>query len=253
MSELGLGAIHIHIDGPVPRDVLEQILDEFAAEGVVCKYDDVIDATVGEHRRSFPDVYAVHTPGEGTEERFERFSTLQMRSRPHVVHTLERILRRLSTTRGLVIEAERVLARLTAAGQWLVSESASSEIAAYEVGFAPADVWPIEIHFLIDVPVSFADPTEPPPLSLGEFHRHCEDEGIDVGGWFMFARDGEWAYRSNLFCDAMTLPDLRDLIDRQRLVLTALLNRMGRSYRIRAVVEDVLGVWKTPLRTSRPQ
>jgi len=242
-----VGGLHLHVDGAGQRDFVVTLLRELQAAGARGKLNAITDALIGPQRKELASTYASHTPGTGDTERFEYFSTIETRDRDAAIEQLRWILPRLAAHDGIVVEVERVVYRIDTAG--VASSLPEDEVAplqSLEVGFERSPTLPFEIHHAFDIP----KPTEEsrPPIALRKIMDDTVAAGLPVGGWYHFEKADAWAYRSNAFATA-------DALDRtalsQHAALKSCLIETGLQFRMWSIIEQVLGVWRTPLRRSR--
>jgi hypothetical protein len=187
----------------------------------------------------YPDTYASHTPGTDDIEELEYFSTSAVASREEAVHIMKDMLPALSDHRGVVLELERIIA-IVDNGKW--TETTIDSVPAIredEVGYRKSPTLPIEIHHAFDVLA------KDKPLRLEELLQKTGQMGIRVGGWFNFAKEGEWSYRSNAFVHKAHLKDyvmrehgaLSEFVKMHKIPVT----------RTWTLVEQVLGIWRIPV------
>jgi Trypsin-like peptidase domain len=259
LSSSKLGSIHIHIDGGQSPEFVESTLRKLG-----CRKESeivtIVEHDEGPQRKINTDLYAAHTPGERSaegEEDLDFFSTTVLYDGPGLPDNGERariegITHRLLAEvlacerNGVVVEAERVVGRLDADADAVEWASERSSKGFFSGGFlfrkAAADGW-YEVHISIDLErTAFAEQ----PLSTKQLAVACARSHIPVGGWFLFDHPDKWAFRSNMF--------LREVSDqtvlRYRAELVEYLASLGGDYakaRVRVLIEESLGVWKTPL------
>jgi hypothetical protein len=229
----------MHLDGGGSPTVAFGMLKRLERMGAVGKINTIIASVAGPQRQLMPDVYASHTPatGDGTE-RFEYFSTVSLGSRENAIQLLRQVLPDVAAQPGVVLEVERVVARIDDAGRLTPSEvTHGSSIDAADVGIAPSPTARFEVHHAFDIP--FEGVTDL-PIDLAQLLRDTSPDVV-VGGWFCFARKGFVSYRSNAFTDRIAATD----VQREHAALAAYLQTRHHGCRIRTVVEEVLGIWHT--------
>src|SRR5262245_2722208 len=151
---------------------------------------------------------------------------------------------------GIVVEVERVIAKGDDKVEWSkISVDDSLEIHSPDVGFERNRTAEIEIHYAFDIPKQGRWQNEP-PLKLADLKKACLELEIYVGGWFLFEKgnSNKWAYRSNQFA-RVSMP--REKVQEQRNKLDQYLARIGKQIgfesKVRALIEQIIGVWRTPL------
>lgn len=97
-----------------------------------------------------------------------------------------------------------------------------------------------ELHHGFDVPK--ADPADAMPVALADLVAACEAAGLENGGWFVFADDRRWAYRTNEFADG-ELDAARTRLEVQARALRALLAERGVRVPVGFSLERVHGIW----------
>lgn len=107
-----------------------------------------------------------------------------------------------------------------------------------------------ELHHGFDVPKQ-GDFVTTPPLPLAELVGASSAAGLDNGGWFLFANDRHWAYRSNEFADG-SLADARARLFEQAQALQALLVARSLAVDIGFSLERVHGIWTWPAAAPSP-
>jgi hypothetical protein len=236
-----IGNIHIHIDGGEEFGLVENLLVKLNSYRCVSKINAIEEFIAGPQRKEFPDTYQSHTPGTGSE-RLEFFSTSSAGTREGAVGLLSYILSEIKGVPGIVVEAERVVAQIDAQGNWKgIPYSDLSRIRAEEVGYEPAETLPFEIHHAFDVPLDYQS------ISLGPLLQETTKRGLRVGGWFRFAKHGCRAYRSNAF---FIENGLQAHALAQHQALDGYLRGKRIQYKLWTVVEQVVGVWRSPLLPS---
>lgn len=236
-----LGTIHLHIDGAGRVDLVTSLIKELEAAGCPGKLTAVGSSVPGPQRLEHPETYASHTPVTGSEEQLEYFSTTSIANRPQALEVINRVLPRVEADECIVLELERIIATVEK-GCWVDTPvGAVSALYEHEVAYKRNPTLPFEIHHAFDVP------GDVPPLALDDLLEDTTRIGVRVGGWFTFIKDDDtWSYRSNAF---VKTPDLRKHVMGEHDALDAYLKSRGlRKYRLWTIVEQVLGIWRTPLR-----
>ncbi len=95
-----------------------------------------------------------------------------------------------------------------------------------------------ELHHGFDLPKR----DETPPIALAELVDATTEAGLDNGGWFIFANDAHWAYRSNEFANGPQA-DARTRLFAQARALHALLAARGLPCDVGFSLEVVHGIW----------
>jgi hypothetical protein len=233
-----LGNIHVHVDGANSIQLVIQSLEEFGRGGCQGKLNLITDSVAGPQRSCLAETYDSHTPGVGPEERFEYFSTAGLANRSHAITALRGVLSRLAGNPGIVVEAERVVASVEGNGKWsAVPVDVALPIRSAEVGLRCSPTLPFEIHHGFEVNGTGAR------LDLKTLVRHTTELGLDVGGWYSFAKPRVWAYRSNGFFGAEGLEEHTRI---QYELLKRYVRRTELDCRIWTLVEQIIGVWRMP-------
>ncbi|MBI2444299.1 MAG: hypothetical protein HYV42_03615 [Candidatus Magasanikbacteria bacterium] len=237
-----LGTIHVHVDG-FALPLILKLLRQLQRQGYRGKLNPVLAAAAGPQRQDLPEAYRAHTPAVQGTERFACFSTVWLPNRPAAVKVIRRLLPKLATTRGMVVELEKVIGKVEKTATWVSDRRLSVwTLDAKEARYCPQDSLPIEIHHHLEVAKQGSPPWHPEELVEASAAL-----GVPVGGWFLFEKERVWAYRSNAFVQ----------LDRARLTavdqyhtLTALPILLPGNCPVRRFftsVEFILGVWNTPL------
>ena len=247
-----LDTIHVHVDGGKAADLVDNIVHKFRREGRPSKKNDVEDSTWGPQRTDDPDTYIPHTPG-GTNENLQYFSTHLFGAFAETKRELHRLLSALNDldVDEIVIEAERIIGKFGDEGiEW--SNTYVHDYPALcsgDVGYENWQTKPIEIHYSLDIPRNGRWAMKR-PLELDRLRDKTTELGIRVGGWFLFKSPNlkEWSYRSNMFeADVQ-----KDKVEEYRRSLKEKIEELGRSEgftcEVRALVEQTIGIWKTPLK-----
>lgn len=133
-------------------------------------------------------------------------------------------------------------------GEWTLAEDGTVKVdSEYELldpppsfpDHGPVPAW--ELHHGFDVPRTDAAM----PIALDELVASCAEAGLDNGGWFVFANDRHWAYRTNEFQDG-SLESARARLEAQARALQALLVQRGIRCAIGYSLERVHGIWTFP-------
>jgi hypothetical protein len=275
LSHGSVGSIHVHLDGARDREFFWNLKSEHETAGFVSELNRVVEFHPGPQRRkeSWRDVYATHTPGI-KDEALNHFLTTRLHDGPKLPtpgqwerirsFTLD-LLTGLHDGKvpGLVVELERVIAVIAAEGaarfcerdqQQLSYQHIQQYLSQESLIFRPTAQLdrslyrPLyELHFSVNIPKApewEVHPT-PPPMDLATLSR--ETEHLDVGGWFLFHDRKRWAYRSNGFTTSFT----PEQAQAKWQAMSVAVSRLGRArsfnFQLRLLVEESLGVWKSPL------
>jgi class 3 adenylate cyclase len=249
----GLDTIHIHVDGGVAQELVAAVVGWLDHEGYPTRLTSIEASIAGPQRQDLPPTYQSHTPGTDGQEQLEFFSTTLFPSHHKAKKELRRLLEELCDQNGIVIEAERVIGKFGQELRW--SKTPLKDISVLhsaDVGFQRSNTLPIEVHYSCDIRQE-GDWIETAPLNLEQMLNCCAELDIRVGGWFMFRKAGAWAYRSNMFVEGNISPDrIRTQRDELATRISELGAQMGFSPCVTALVEQSLGVWKTPLKRWSP-
>jgi hypothetical protein len=189
-----------------------------------------------------PETYLSHTPGSIDEEHLEYFSTSSLSNRADAIRTLIKVLPLLIGHDGVVIEVERVVAKIDESG-WHQTPVKDPSILGHEVGFSRNPTMPFEIHMALE----FMPTTKEPAIEIRELLNDTTALGLKVGGWFNFLRnDGRWSFRSNAFA-SIPEPELQALVLDQYQILGNYVAARRLECQRWAIVEHVLGIWRSPL------
>jgi class 3 adenylate cyclase len=247
-----LNTVHLHVDGPKDSYLLvDGIVEKLNQEGWDSKVTDIELFVKGPQRKSqgFAITYQGHTPGTDSEQ-LDYFSTTLLNDYENAKRMFMHLLGELYEQEGIVLELERVIGLVGQESRWSdVPPDKFPCVKSQDVGFAVHPTKPVEIHFSFDV--AKQDPVRP-PIELPELARVCTEE-LDIlfGGWFLFKKpdSGVWAYRSNTFAE---VDFSRQQVEEQRERLDLYLrHRLGHDCGVSVLVEQTLGVWKTPLQPVR--
>jgi hypothetical protein len=274
LSHGSVGSIHLHVDGANAGFLSLSLLNQHRAEGFTSELNRVVKFQAGSQRRKdgWQDVYAIHTPGANSEE-LDFFSTTRLHAGPRLPtpgqwEQIRSVTRDVLTslhhykTKGLVVELERVIAVVDHDGTARVSETPAmshENLQEYLLGssliFAPtaqqknAYIPMYELHFSINVDKA-GDAGEPcsklPPMDLETLSRTAERLGLEIGGWFLFHDPKRWAYRSNGFSYTASPENLERKWKAMQGALSELAKARNFEFRLRLLVEESLGVWKSP-------
>ncbi|WP_437655780.1 CHAT domain-containing protein [Sorangium sp. So ce1182] len=245
-----IGTMHLHIDGGTALPLIEAWAQRFNEREIPTKITRVSRFSRGPQRDELKDTYEIHTPGVN-QESLEYFTTSLLDDDKHDIATLvEETLAEIENIKGIVVELERVVA--------VVSDDAEGSDSSHLKGLQGAvrfdtrkTSFRVEIHYMVDISKGADDKRE--PLSLGAIVKICNDNGIDIGGWFLFERSDIWAYRSNSF--ALKIPEREELNAKRLRLQRKLVEASGRApsdVRVKVVVEESVGIWKTPVTRLGP-
>ena len=267
-----LDSIHLHVDGAQRRDFVEALSRRHVTEGLASKVNGVAKFVKGPQRDDFEwqSTYRVHTPGEGTEQ-LEFFSTTMLRDGTEPIDraALYRVARQSNdvlvqlddlnaTAAGIVLELERVVGIVNDQGVVTISTIPSlreNNLLNFgllqQVIFAPeneqatrADPVRYEYHFSIDVQ---KQPGVPQP-DLERFGEMSRSAGLSIGGWFLFHDTDRWAFRSNAFDAKLSKEHLASTWNAMQVQLKAQASEPLRGARLRLLAEELLAVWRAPLK-----
>jgi len=256
-----IDTIHLHVDGGTENDLVLGIVDELNRKQMPSKLTAIHQAIEGPQRKQFRDTYQVHTPGVDGQEELEYFSTTLLHSNSATISgnpnlldkKLKPLLAELSDTKGIVIEIERVVGKIGEEIEWTKTSVPSYKLNLTNVGFHQRrGTLPVEIHYAIDIQKE-EDWQTRQPFSLQNLLDECTKLDIHVGGWFLFDKDQAWAYRSNSFVSAnISSEEIKKQRDTLAQWLANLNTEHNFEYQINVLVEQALGVWKTPLERTYP-
>jgi hypothetical protein len=240
-----VGVMHIHIDGAGYEDLVNSLVRDLENRGARAKLTAVNQAVGGPQREEEPETYASHTPGSLDMEHLEYFSTSTLHNRTDAVNTLAEIIPKMSGHAGVVIEVERVIAKIDEKG-WRALPVKDKAITGADVGFDPSPTLPFEIHHAMDFAAADGAETATPPLTPQELLAETVPLGLRVGGWFNFVKTGGlWSFRSNAFTSAPE-QELQSVVTKQYDLLGNYVARKGLQCRRWAIVEQVIGIWRSP-------
>ena len=254
-----IDSIHVHVDGGGASAPVENIVKQLMDQGSPGKTTPIKEAVSGPQREETWAVgtYESHTPGPAGKEHLEFFSTSMLSDnlddRQVAIRRLSQILKMLfeeqsNLPEGIVVEVERVIGR--GEDQIVWSEIAVDDtfvIHSPDAGFERSRTAEIEIHYAFDIP-KIGKWEKIPPITLKELKNHCNALEIYVGGWFFFEKAEKWAYRSNQFARSVEQKKIQDQRDKLNKFLAGMGQQKEFQSTARALVEQVLGVWRTPLR-----
>lgn len=230
------GNLHVHVDGGATPDLVVSLLKELERDGILGKLNLVTDSIGGPQRELLPETYNSHTPGAEGSERFGYFATLSAGTRDRAVDIVRKTIDFLAGREGIVVEVERVVARIDEIHRLSppIPAALIPVIAEHEAGVAPSPTLPFELHHAFEIATAARQ------IPLEDLRRESVAAGLMVGGWFCFARRGVVAYRSNAFSQRA---GIEDLASREHCALRERLSLLEVKCGIRTVVEQVLGIW----------
>lgn len=259
-----IDSVHLHVDGGGEPAPVQRIVNQLKQEGCDGKTTPITGFVAGPQRDEDWAVttYESHTPGPSGREHLEFFSTSlltpSIHDMPLAIKRLNNILTHLheeqaNLPEGIVIEAERVIAKGEENIVWSqTSVDESLTIHSPDVGFERSRTADIEIHYAFDIPKKGRWVNEA-PVTLKDLKNECDQLGISVGGWFFFEKPDKWSYRSNQFARVAAERKVQD----QRNKLNDYISRKGKQLgfecTVRALIEQILGVWRTHLVTVDQQ
>ena len=236
-----LATTHIHIDG-APFDGTKRIVQWFDSYGIRGKVDQVLEWVAGPQRKQLPTIYSHHTAGEAEAEDFGCFSTMLLDDKPHRFHyAIQFLLNDAQQFPGVVLEVEEVFAQIDQRGVWQGEDSHFRWLSINPPHFGffkPPQEASIEVHHAIDIEKMGGD--ERSPLSLQKM-MEAKGDTHELGGLFRFDKEHAHAVRTNSF----TYPyNIRNRIEAQYSDLNKYLDDVleGRRYRLRTLVERVIGI-----------
>lgn len=231
-----LGTLHVHVDG-LEVELLTSITKELERLGFPGKVHSVLDFVEGPQRTDEPSIYEVHTTGFSGREIFSSFSTCRLDSRRDILPLLKFLFESVPREQGVVIELEKVCARVNPQGVWEEKDLHSTpDLQPSEAPLPPRHILPIEKHHMVDVS------TAVPPIPLKGLLKRNRVNTIPFGGWFSFEKPGIRAYRSNSFS---TPENLREEVLREHQWVAEHESLQGvDDFTVRTLVERVLGVWR---------
>lgn len=247
-----LGTIHVHVDGVDRDQLVDDIVGEFRKKQRPSKKNRIIDDEPGPQRQSKPTTYEHHTPG-GVEKKkkLEYFSTHLFGGFAATKRDLKQLLSMLydSGVKNVVVEAERIIGKIgDENADWVWASPYHRHypaICSGDVGYEKLESDAIEVHYAVDI-ARDVEWRHKPPLTCAQLRDISNDLGIDVGGWFLFEKADEtiWAFRSNMFESDVCQEDLEN--DRQN--IKSKLEEKGIKCNVKALVEQTIGIWQTPLK-----
>lgn len=236
--------LHFHIDGPdvhhVRAAARELHVRHPQAQGQVKIYPIRGLALGPQHARmpiypQLPNFHLIPYPS-----RTEAFITGRLGDGDRAL--MQAVLE-ITRARGGMAELEEYL------GEWTLTEDGEVRADAVYPELAGDHAYPEfdaqrcrdiprwELHHGFDLPRS----GDAPPLSLPELVELCAPE-LENGGWFLFANDRHWAYRSNEFSTLAHDAAMARLAAQAR-TLQALLARRSHRAAIGYSLEIVHGIW----------
>lgn len=255
-----IDSVHVHVDGGGEPGPVQSLVDQLQREGCDGKTTPITGFVAGPQREEDWAVttYESHTPGPSGREHLEFFSTSLLTSHigdmQFAIQRLNGILTHLheqkeSLPEGIVIEAERVIAKGEEKIVWSqTSVDESLTIHSPDVGFERSRTADIEIHYGFDIPKKGKWEKEA-PITLNELRNECDQLGISVGGWFFFEKPDKWSYRSNQFARIAAERRVQEQRDKLNEYIARKGKQLGFECKVRALIEQILGVWRTPLVT----
>lgn len=237
-----IGSMHLHIDMGDHGAELKKILELLRRHtGFPSTLHRIAASAAGPQRQSEPDTYGLHTPSKDGRESFAYFSTALIPTRddlrnvvPYVLGVLDGI-----DTPGIVVETEHVVGLVDADKSWRgIDVNSKPPVTKQEILLPSAYTLPIEVHHAFNIPTSVSMPT------VVQVRDALVEAGLNLGGVFVFEREGECAFRTNEF---MSLDgNLMEEIRAQRETMDEVLDRFNvpRDQRW-TLVERVLGIWHT--------
>jgi hypothetical protein len=259
-----LGSIHLHVDGGRNLEIAERIIQFTDPEGDDSEITEIQDFKPGPQRKDLPKLYSEHTPTEEGEEKLEFFSTTILHIGPSDPDTrqLSEIEDRTRNVLGLlnlqlaeegakpgsvVVEVERVVGTVDHNNEcrWFSTTPLSSAFDAtflyVKQGQSNRGRTLFEVHFAVDL--QRVPGQERPPLGLEDLLDACARAKLSVGGWFLFASEAKWSFRSNSFEYGFS----REAAKKYQTLLLFELSRLehldANAPKVRVLVEEVLGVW----------
>lgn len=256
-----LGTIHVHVDGVDADEIVYDLVSEFNAREIPkpSKINGILEDEPGPQRAKKPETYGVHTPG-GIEERkrLEYFSSHLFGSFATTKRELRQLLFKLHNAgindKDIVVEAERIIGKFgngNGDGDWTWATTFLRDypsLSSADVGFQKLDSDSIEIHFGIDIPRT-GRWQDTAPLTCKELCDLTNKLDIEVGGWFRFDKQepARWAFRSNMFDVDVDRSEIDQFRRRLAEQLAAVGQRKQFDWRLKAVVEQAIGIWQIPL------
>ncbi len=238
-----VGNVHVHIDSPLEnQDLVLEIVKELAATGHPGKLNFVEAFIAGRQRNEYPLEYGSHTPAVSGCESLDFFSTNGLKNRNDAIEVINIIGKRLIGITGVVVEVEQQIGKLDEKGLiWLSELEYIETIKLSEVQLAPSPSLFYEIHHAFDVPESWISLVD----SLLHLLDFCDNNGVVIGGWFVFIENGIFKYRSNSFSNSNT-DDLKKQIVQEQNAIKLFFEKEKLNCHPRTVVEKILQVCCTP-------
>jgi hypothetical protein len=239
-----VGIMHMHVDGAGYEDLVNSLVRNLEAGGARAKLTAVSQAVAGPQRAEEPDTYASHTPGTLNDEHLEYFSTTSLRNRTDAVQTIQKVLPLLAEHEGVVIEVERVIAKVDESG-WRSLPVRDLPILGEDVGFVRNPTMDYELHHALEF-LPGPQGTTQPPIRIEQLLADTTALGLKVGGWFNFPKkDGQWSFRSNAFT-SVAEEDLEALVTKEYELLGQYAAEKHLQCQRWTIVEQVLGIWRSP-------
>lgn len=103
------------------------------------------------------------------------------------------------------------------------------------------DIPKFELHHGFDIDKQYSID---PPIDIKLLMKITQDNGFNIGGWFIFHKHDRWAYRSNEFSN-MDYNICKDIIDNQTLILRDIIKSMiDYPFTNTCSIEKVHAIWK---------
>lgn len=269
-----IDSIHIHVDGAHARELIQDFAICQNNMNRITEISSIERFISGPQRNELSTTYKLHTPGKSEKEELDYFSTTQLylgsaNLNKEICSQITQIANDLlcdldqksEETEGVVVELERVVGVVSSEGVPEISEalylpSNIREFLLEGMLFAPfnklnnsepARAAAYEFHFSIDIPKK----NQYRPIDLNYLIKLSNEIGLNIGGWFMFADKNRWAYRSNSFESEVSKEILENrwATLRSRLLEDNLVQL--REARLRLLAEEVLAVWKIPVKLQQ--
>ena len=170
----------------------------------------------------------------------EFFATSALKDRRTAVETLQYLLPKVAIHPGSVVEVERVVCQWDSSGLRQLCLDDFVLIEGSEVGFESRATLPFEVHHAIEID---SLTTEPIPLEV--LLEETGQLGVVAGGWFSFGRTSGWSYRSNSF---WRKEDVQSRVLCECSAISECLSAKGVTCRHWAIAEQVIGIWRFPLK-----
>ena len=97
----------------------------------------------------------------------------------------------------------------------------------------------LELHHAFNINKKF------PKLDLDVLSNYLKVNGFNIGGLFIFKNSEHWAYRTNEFCDDLTIDETINMLENQAIRLKRILSQFGcpDNIEISYSLEIVHGIW----------